>query len=94
LLLLTFAPIVNVAGQKSTLAKSYDQWTLREAMYILTNPPWAQLAFDSDESDRQGRFIFVVEVRLYSALPVRQAIVRRMQLTISYNELNVQQRVD
>jgi hypothetical protein len=27
-------------------------------------------------------------------LPVRQAIVRRMQLTISYNELNVQQRAD
>jgi hypothetical protein len=94
LFLLTFVPIVNVAGQKSTLAKPYDQCTLREAMYILTNPRWAQLAFDSDESGRQGGFIFVVEVRLDSAVPVRQAIVRRMQLTIPYKELNVQQRAN
>jgi hypothetical protein len=94
LFLLTFAPIVSVAGQKSTLAKPYDQWPLREAMHILTNPPWAQIAFDSDESGRQGEFIFVVEVRLYSALPVRQAIVRRMQLTIPYKELDVQQRAN
>jgi hypothetical protein len=34
----------------------------------------------------------VVAIRLYSALPVRQAIVRRMQLTIPYDKLTPAQR--
>ena len=94
LVVLSFATVVTAGGQKSIPNKPYEHWNLREVMEVLTNSPWAQTEFDTEISGGQPQLIFGVEVRLYSALPVRMAIVRRMQLTIPYKELNAQQRSD
>ncbi len=90
--LFSFALVVNPAGQKALQKKSYEQWTLREVMGILSDSPWAQTAVDRKIDYERPGSSYMVEVRLYSALPIRQAIVRRMRLTIPYNELTVSQR--
>ena len=87
----TMALVVTTAAQKSIYNKPYEQWTLDEAWRILTNSPWAQ--FDADMG-RAPDISYVLEIRLHSALPVRQAIVRRMQLTIPYNKLTSEQKAD
>jgi hypothetical protein len=89
---LSLALVVNTAGQKAAQRKSFEQWKLREVMGILSDSPWAQTAFDSKVNYEQPGSTYVVGVRLYSALPVRQALVRRMQLTIPYDELSSEQR--
>lgn len=90
--ILSLALVVNTAAQKAAQRKLYDQWNLREVTGILSDSPWAQTAFDSKVNYEQPGSTYDVEVRLYSALPVRQALVRRMQLTIPYDELNSEQR--
>ena len=89
--LLNLTLVVTAAAQKSIYSKPYERWTVDEAWRILTNSPWAQI--DTDMGRASG-VSYLLEVRLYSALPVRQAIVRRMQLTIPYDKLTREQKAD
>lgn len=91
IVLFTAALVVTTAAQKSIYKKPYEQWTLEEAWRILTNSPWAQINSDMGGT---STISYALEVRLHSALPVRQAIVRRMQLTIPYNKLTSEQKAD
>ena len=68
---------------------------------MLYDSPWAETDIKADGKTYQGNVPFyppdttyLVQVRLFSALPVRQAIVRRMQLSVPYSELNTAQRAD
>ena len=80
--------------------KPYTEWTRDDVTRILFNSQWTQNSVQSgqptryrpDSPDYPPGTSFFVQVRLYSALPVRQAIVRRMQLTIPYEKLNAAQR--
>ena len=90
----------TVTAQTTLPAKPYTEWTLTEVLRILFNSPWSQdnsaFAFTpryrSDSPDFPSGTNFSLNIRLYSALPVRQAIVRRMQLTIPYEKLKAAQR--
>lgn len=83
--------LIITNAQKSTYNKPYEQWTLDESWRVLTKSPWAQI---DAEAGRTSEISYFLEVRLYSALPVRQAIVRRMQLTIPYDKLTREQKAD
>jgi len=98
--LLVFALTATAATQNTSTQKPYDQMTLDEVTRILFNSPWAQYhdKFTPNTQSRPetrnyppGTNSFV-HMRLYSALPIRQAIVRRMQLTIPYAQLAPAQR--
>jgi hypothetical protein len=58
--------------------KDYRQWTTGECARLLENSPWAQkMSF--------GDIEYII--RLRSALPVRQAIIRQNQLALKYEKL-------
>ena len=65
---------------------SNSQWTRNDSKIALNSNQYA------DRPEYPPGTEFFVHLRLYSALPVRQAIVRRMQFTIPYDKLNPVQR--
>lgn len=98
-ILLTFA--LNATAQETWLTKPYEQWTANEAAKLLSDSPWTFTTFKLAPDTRYQSGMqyppgttFMAQVRLYSALPVRQALVRRMQLAIPYSDLTVAQRAD
>jgi hypothetical protein len=86
LAILIFAVASTATAQKKLPKKPYTEWSLQEVMTLLQNSPWV------DSPDRPPGTEFYVELRLYSGLPIRQAIVRRMQLTIPYPKLTAAQQ--
>ena len=74
---------VNAIAQKALPKKPFEQWSRDEATRILFDSPWGKIDVDRE---------YQVRVRLHSALPIRQALVRRMQLNIPYNELTATQK--
>ncbi len=79
--------------------KPYQEWTKKEAEQILTASPWASNhSFEIDISSEH----FTIEpltvqraiARLRSALPLRQAFVRRKQLSIKYDKLKADKKAD
>ncbi|HYV83352.1 MAG TPA: hypothetical protein VE931_07555 [Pyrinomonadaceae bacterium] len=98
LAILIFALASTATAQKKLPQKPYTEWSLQEVMMLLQNSPWVEASVQfaqgrrGDVPDRPPGTEFYVEVRLYSALPIRQAIVRRMQLTIPYAKLTGAQR--
>jgi hypothetical protein len=98
LAILIFALASTATAQKRLPKKPYTEWNLQEVMTLLQNSPWVEASVQfaqgrsGDSPDRPPDTEFYVELRLYSALPIRQAIVRRMQLTIPYAKLTAAQR--
>ncbi len=76
-------------GQKIWEKKSYKQWTAAETEKILLDSPWAQTAFQTTRSAYNVPGISISAIiRLRSALPIRQALVRRRQLVVNYDRLS------
>jgi hypothetical protein len=98
LAILILALASTATAQKGLPKKSYTEWTMEEVAQILSESPWtdASVQFaqgrNGNVPDHPPGTQFYVELRLYSALPIRQAIVRRMQLTIPYAKLTAAQR--
>lgn len=91
--------IIATATAQSVWKKNYTEWSDREVARVLNDSPWAQTNIRADRSvyrpnspDYPPDTTFMVQVQLYSALPVRQALVRRMQLTIPYAQISEAQR--
>jgi hypothetical protein len=79
--------VVPGYGQRFWENKSYKQWTDSEVMKILTNSPWAQTRFESGQYELPG-YSYEAMIRLRSALPVRQAVVRQRMLFVNYDKLS------
>lgn len=77
---------VAVSGNEFWEKKDYSQWTQRECKKILEDSPWAKTYSIAGRGDYDYR------VQLRSALPVRMAIVRSMQLASNYDKLSSEQR--
>ena len=87
--------VVSSASIALLLAKnpwegSYLQWSQQQAGAILNNSPWAQQQdFTSVQGASRGqneiRNTFVI--RLFSALPIRQAYVRLLQIMDGYETM-------
>ena len=67
-------------GQEPWQKKPYQRWSESEASNTLVNSPWAQINRDNFRS-------YGMNIRLHSARPVREAIVRLRQIRINYDKL-------
>ena len=99
LVILILALTSTATAQNRLPNKPYTEWNLKEVTQLLFSSEWAQISsksrpgtYNAGVPDSPPPTNFFVQLRLYSALPVRQAIVRRMQLTIPYAKLNDTQR--
>jgi hypothetical protein len=68
-------------SQKAWEKKRYDQWSPSEVFTILMDSPWAQVRDEKFESTEYSSVI-----RLRSALPIRQALVRQKQIFLNYHK--------
>jgi hypothetical protein len=87
LLLSSLAGIVFLAvpahSQKVWEKKPYTLWSLSDTRGILMDSPWAQLRTEKVYADEHTTII-----RLHSALPIRQALVREKQIDLNYHKFN------
>jgi hypothetical protein len=58
--------------------KPYQQWSFIDAGIILYDSPWAKKAKDFYSP-------YPIQIYLHSALPIRQALVRRRQIRLKYD---------
>jgi hypothetical protein len=80
-LLLLVLSALPAFGQKVWEKKSYDQWSLGDTRTILMDSPWAQTRIEKTDSAQN-----TLVVRLHSALPVRQALIREKQIELNYHK--------
>lgn len=88
--------LVPPAAQAQLGGKPYQQLSAREAESLLSNSPWAQtqagLVSIGIRDPLTEPVDTTVTVRLRSALPLRQALVRLNQLKEKYDQKNVNER--
>jgi hypothetical protein len=83
---LVVLPAVLVA-QDFWMQKSYKRWTKDEIVRIISDSPWAQVREMEADSTSSG-FRPAVTVRLRSAVPIRQALVRLKQIENDYDKMD------
>ncbi len=81
--------------------KKYDKWSAKECSKMLTDSPWAKEYTDQElgiqtralGASDDGRQLYVkYQAQFRSALPIRQAQVRQMQLLQNYDKLESEQK--
>ena len=80
---ITFWVKVSACGQdwqEPWQKKPYQQWSKNEASNTLVDSPWAQIKRDNFRS-------YGMNIRLHSARPIREAIVRLRQIRVNYDNL-------
>ncbi len=97
-LLLTFFATVPAAAQEFWEKKNYREWTKEQCRKLLQDSPWAShagavdvqtVAFTSQSSqgqDSEQRIDYYAQIR--SALPIRQAIIRRAMIDNKYEKMS------
>ena len=70
---------VPAHSQKVWEKKPYTEWSLSDAIGILSDSPWAQVRTEKVYNSEDTTMI-----RLHSALPIRQATVRERQIHLNY----------
>ncbi|NLV32496.1 MAG: hypothetical protein GXY47_15245 [Acidobacteria bacterium] len=82
--------------------KPYDEWSQKECQKLLTNSPWAKeyeitgtqmigSLGGRDATDNQPPYI-KYQVQIRTAPPIRQAMVRMMQIAQNYDQLPDEQK--
>lgn len=102
LFLLTFiiSTIPTASAKDFWEKKEYKEWSEKDCRKMLENSPWSEdYEFTSidvnmaDASASDGRPPYIkYQVRLYSALPIRQAIVRQSRIANKYDDLSPEQQ--
>jgi hypothetical protein len=80
--------IIPTFGQGWT-KKPYTEWSMGDVERILNNSPWAQTQIESRSInyDLPGNSYLAI-IRLRSALPIRQALLRQKQFQLNYGKFN------
>jgi len=100
LLAFVFSVIPTVHGKDFWEKKGYKEWSNKDCDKMLTDSPWAEkyenTAIDvnsADATSSDGRPPFVkYQIQLRSALPIRQAMVRQMQIANKYDDMSAEQQ--
>lgn len=91
--LLFFISLIVVIGPafgQSWTKKPYTEWSMSEVVTILSNSPWAQTQMESHTINYEfPANSYLVIIRLRSALPIRQALLRQKQLQMNYQKFTV-----
>ncbi len=104
--LLLVAVMSSVAGaraQEFWRKKQYELWTVEECQKLLQDSPWAKrypisqvliesISRQSEVDGREERPEINYQVQLSSALPVRQAMVRKAQIESKYDQMIAEQK--
>jgi hypothetical protein len=99
-------PVLFLAASPATFGadfwenKQYEKWSQKECQKLLEDSPWAQdftlldsgLQQSTKASDDGQQFYIKYQMQLRSALPVRQALVRQMQIAQKYDGLGPEQK--
>ena len=80
--------------------KDYTEWSEKECRKMLTDSPWAkqyiltQTVGPTGGATPLGQNLrrVIYQIQLYSALPIRQAIVRQNQIAHKYEQLSPEQK--
>jgi hypothetical protein len=78
---------LSVLAEDFWLTKDWKQWSKEESTKILTDSAWAKTWRANGNEDG---IVYIVQLR--SALPVREAIVRRLQFDQKYDKMTEVQR--
>lgn len=87
---------VAYARQDGWVKKPYQQWTKDDIIRVGSDSPWAQVR----QADRNSGnytpadWLPAVTIRLRSALPIRQALVRLKQIEAKYDKMDEKKRVE
>ena len=95
---------ISASGKSSEFweKKAFDEWTAKECQKLLENSPWAMQynltgnqmigsLGGKDATDSKPPYVnYNVQIR--SAHPIRQALVRQMQIAQNYDKLPVEQK--
>jgi hypothetical protein len=84
--LAAFCSVAPAYGRQVWEKKAYAEWSMSEVTRVLDDSPWAQTQIE------HGQETFTVTIRLRSALPIRQALIRERQLQLNYEKLAPAQR--
>jgi hypothetical protein len=100
LLLPTVATFLVFAGQanprdklKPWVEKDWTQWTPADCLYVLNGSPWILQTLENLPSYGPLRDYKMSIVQLRSALPIRQALLRQIQLQKHYDEMSADDRI-
>jgi hypothetical protein len=78
---------------KPWLTKDWTKWTSDDCAYVLNGSPWSLQMYSSSVSDRPGEFnASYTLVQLRTALPVRQALLRALQIEKHYDRMDDQKK--
>ena len=98
--LLCLGPLAQAPAQAEWEKVPYQHWGVEEVRKILSDSPWgrtvtrsesiAPLWLGTDAPKLEGNFVFL----LRSALPVRQALLRRRQLEAKYDRMGEAERAE
>ena len=86
--LVLFAAAVHCAQGSVWEDKPYGEWSKEDIVKIISESPWAKVV---GASDTNGSFSYVT-IRLRSALPIRQALVRLKQIDSKYEKMSEKKR--
>ncbi len=80
--------IIPTFGQGWT-KKPYTDWSMADVERILSNSPWAQTQIESQSINYDvPANSYLAIVRLRSALPIRQALLREKQIQMNYQKFS------
>jgi len=91
-----FAPVSPAGAQGGWRGKPYVEWTKNDAEDLLIDSPWAQTVARSGLDGPRGIGMRdpAVTVRLRSALPIRQAMLRLRQLREKYDQMSEKKKAE
>jgi hypothetical protein len=92
LVLAVSIPNSIILGQEFWRNKSYRNWTKEDIIRLISDSPWAQVREVEADTTNTGGSLPNVTVRLRSARPIREALVRLRQIEERYDEMDNQQR--
>jgi|SRR5689334_15750343 len=85
LILALFCLVAPATAQKAWEKRPYQQWSMSEVEQILSDSPWAQTQVKEGDNISSSPTYFI-NIRLRSAVFVRQALVRQRQLHMHYDK--------
>ncbi len=94
LVLVISIPVLTSRDQDFWRSKSYLEWSRDEIIRLISESPWAQVREVEADTTNAGGTLPSVTIRLRSALPIRQALVRLRQIEERYDQMNSQQRTE
>ena len=86
------------AQKEEWQGKTYQQWTMKDVQKVLTDSPWSRqhirssAAIGSTSAGVMASKGYII--RLRSALPVRQGLLRLRQLREKYDEMNDKKKAE